>query len=154
LIEGNGKGDVTPEVIRLVLRKILANELFAWSSGHSRFLRFTVEETLAGRGPDLKQYVIGLKVFDRTDSFDPQSDPIVRIGAVRVRAKLKAYYETEGREDSIVIEFPRGYMPVFRWRQKTPEKPKSLWFRLRRAIGAVKRTWCLRSALANGKPSV
>src|SRR5215472_601739 len=131
-----GKDDLTPEIIRLGLRKILAYELFARSSRQSRFLRFTVEETLAGRGPDLKQYVIGLKVFDRTDSFDPQSDPIVRIGAVRVRAKLKAYYETEGREDSIVIEFPRGYMPVFRWRQKSPEKSKSLWLRLRRAIDA------------------
>ena len=148
------KSDLTSEIIRLSLRKILSNELFARSSRQSRFLRFTVEETLAGRGPDLEQYVIGLKVFDRTDSFDPQSDPIVRIGAMRVRAKLKAYYETEGRGDSIVIEFPRGYMPVFRWRQKTPEKPKSLWFRLTRAIGAAKLTWCLRSALASGKPSV
>jgi hypothetical protein len=152
--DASPKSDLTSEIIRLSLRKILSNELFARSSRQSRFLRFTVEETLAGRGPDLKQYVIGLKVFDRTDSFDPQSDPIVRMGAMRVRATLKAYYETEGREDSIVIEFPRGYMPVFRWRQKTPEKPTSLWFRLRRAIGAVKRTWCLRSALAWGKPSV
>ena len=141
----------TTEMIRLSLRKILASDLFARSSRQSRFLRFTVEETLAGRGSDLKQYVIGLKVFDRPYSFDPESDPIVRIGAVRVRAKLKAYYETEGREDSIVIEFPRGYMPVFRWRQKTPEKPKSLWFRLTRAIDAVKRASWLRFALLPGK---
>ena len=154
MIEGNCKGDVTPEIIRRVLHKILANELFARSSRQGRFLRFTVEETLAGRGPDLKQYVIGLKVFDRTGSFDPQSDPIVRVGAMRVRAKLKAYYETEGREDSIVLEFPCGYMPVFRWRQKSPEKSKSLWLRLRRAIDAVKRAFCVRFALTSGKPSV
>src|SRR5215472_14234028 len=129
-----GKDDLTPEIIRLGLRKILANELFARSSRQSRFLRFTVEETLAGRGPDLKQYVIGLKVCDRTGSFDPQSDPIVRIGAMRVRAKLKAYYETEGREDSIIIEFPRGYMPVFRWRQEPLNSPQSIRFRLARAF--------------------
>jgi hypothetical protein len=137
------KSDLTSKIIRFSLRKILASRLFARSSQQSRFLRFTVEETLAGRGPDLEQYVIGLRVFDRRDSFDPQSDPIVRIGAMRLRAKLNAYYETEGREDSIIIEFPRGYMPVFRCRQKTPEKPKSPWFRLRRAIGAMKRTWRL-----------
>jgi hypothetical protein len=137
----------TPEMIRLSLRKILASDLFARSSRQSRFLRFTVEETLAGRGSDLKQYVIGLKVFDRAGFFDPRSDPIVRIGALRVRAKLKAYYQTEGREDSILIEFPRGYIPVFRWRQKTPEESGSLWPRLRRAIDAVKQACWLRFAL-------
>jgi len=106
------KSDLTSGIIRLSSRKVLASKLFPRSSRQSRFLRFTVEETLAGRGPDLEQYVIGLKVFDRTHSFDPQSDPIVRIAAMRLRAKLNAYYETEGREDSIVIEFPRVHAGI------------------------------------------
>ena len=130
-------GGPTPEMIRLSLRQILSSELFARSSRHSRFLRFTVEETLAGRGCDLKQYVLGLEVFGRKDSFDPQSDPIVRVGAMRVRAKLKDYYETEGQEDSVLIEFPRGYMPVFRWRHETSINRLSVWFRLTRAFVAL-----------------
>jgi len=124
------KGEPPPDLIRLNLRKILSSELFARSSRHSRFLRFTVEETLEGRGCDLTQYVLGLEVFDRTESFDPQSDPIVRVGATRVRAKLKAYYDTEGQEDSVLIEFPSGYRPVFRWRQETPKNGQSIWRRV------------------------
>ncbi len=119
------KGEPTPDMIRLSLRKILSSELFA------------LEETLAGRGCDLKQYVLGLEVFGRKDSFDPQSDPIVRVGAMRVRAKLKDYYETEGQEDSVLIEFPRGYMPVFRWRHETSKNCLSVWFRLKRAFAAL-----------------
>jgi hypothetical protein len=128
------KGEPPPDLIRLNLRKILSSELFARSSRHSRFLRFTVEETLEGRGCDLKQYVLGLEVFDRTESFDPQSDPIVRVGATRVRAKLKAYYDTEGQEDSVLIEFPSGYRPVFRWRQETPKNGQSIWRRVTNAF--------------------
>ncbi len=133
----DSKCEPTPDMIRLSLRKILSSELFARSSRHSRFLRFTVEETLAGRGCDLKQYVLGLEVFGRKDSFDPQSDPIVRVGAMRVRAKLKDYYETEGQEDSVLIEFPRGYMPVFRWRHETSKNRLSVWSRLTRAFVAL-----------------
>jgi adenylate cyclase len=121
--------DPTPEMIQLSLRKLLASDLFARSVRHSRFLRYTVEETLAGRGSDLNQYVLGLEIFDRKGSFDPNSDPIVRVGAMRLRAKLKAYYETEGQKDSVLIEFPFGYMPVFRWRQETREVRQSGWLR-------------------------
>ena len=38
----------------------------------SRFLQFVVEETVAGRGGDLKEYVVGLRAFDKPESF--QSD--------------------------------------------------------------------------------
>jgi hypothetical protein len=119
------------------LSKILSSELFARSSRQSRFLRFTVEEALAGRGCTLKECVVGVEVFDRRDAFDPRCDPIVRIAAIRLRAKLKAYYETEGREDSVIIEFPRGYMPVFRWRQEPLNSPQSIRFRLARAFMAA-----------------
>jgi len=127
----------TPDLIRLNLRKILSSEPFLRSWRPSRFLRFTVEETLEGRGCDLTQYVLGLEVFDRKESFDPQADPIVRVGATRVRAKLKAYYDTEGREDSVLIEFPSGYRPVFRWRQETATNGQPIWRRVTRAFVAL-----------------
>jgi serine/threonine-protein kinase len=77
-----------------------------------RFLRFTVEELLAGRACRLKEYVIGVEVFDRGDSFDPRVDPIVRVEARRLRSKLCDYYEREGRLETLRIEFPKGgYVP-------------------------------------------
>jgi serine/threonine-protein kinase len=83
----------------------------------SRFLRLAVTETLAGKADRLKEYVYGLEVFDRPASFDPSSDPIVRVEARRLRSKLQHYYANEGRHDELVIELPKGhYVPVFRHR--------------------------------------
>ena len=66
--------------------------------------------------------MIGVEVFDRGPSYDPRLDPIVRVEARRLRAKLLLYYEGEGKDDGLVIEFPKGtYQPVFRTRQATPE---------------------------------
>ena len=65
-----------------------------------RFLRFAVEQSLQGRADQLKESVIGMEVFDRTSSFDPRTDTIVRVEARRLRSKLKDYYESEGRDDT------------------------------------------------------
>ncbi|MGH9663221.1 MAG: tetratricopeptide repeat protein, partial [Bryobacteraceae bacterium] len=74
----------------------------------SRFLRFAVTETLASRNERLKEYTLGVEVFDRPDSFDPGADPIVRVEARRLRAKLAHYYENEGRHDRLLIDLPKG----------------------------------------------
>ena len=102
------------------LDKILASDAFAHSLRMSRFLRFTVERAVQGQAAELKEYLVGVEVFDRKESYDPRIDPIVRVEARRLRSKLKKYYETEGRNDAVRIEFPKGsYAPVFR----TPEAP-------------------------------
>ncbi|MBI1791693.1 MAG: hypothetical protein HYR60_29535 [Acidobacteria bacterium] len=80
-----------------------------------RFLRFTVETALDGRGAELKEYVLGVEVFDRKPSYDPRIEPIVRVEARRLRSRIKKYYETEGRDDPVRIEFSTGrYAPDFR----------------------------------------
>src|SRR5262245_2815793 len=100
------------------LRRILASKPFAQSARMSRFLRFTVEHALSGESDQLKEYVLGVEVFDRKASYDPRVDPIVRVEARRLRSKLKSYYETDGRADGLIIEFPKGtYAPLFRAKQ-------------------------------------
>jgi serine/threonine-protein kinase len=95
--------------------------MFAQSARMSRFLRFIVERATSGRPDQLKEYVIGVEVFDRKESYDPRVDPIVRVEARRLRAKLEAYYETDGQSDELVIEFPKGaYVPLFTRRSECP----------------------------------
>ena len=62
-----------------------------------------------GRGGDLKEYVVGLRVFDKPESFNPTVDPTVRVEASKLRAKLARYYDLEGRHDPIVVEIPKGH---------------------------------------------
>jgi TolB-like protein/Tfp pilus assembly protein PilF len=100
--------------IRAELRRILGSQAFADSPRASSFLAYIVEETLQNRSRNLKEYTVGVEVFERGDSFDPRVDTIVRVEASRLRSRLKRYYESEGVEDEIRIELPRGrYAPAF-----------------------------------------
>jgi adenylate cyclase len=94
------------------LQRILDSKEFDASDRNRRFLRYVVEEMLAGRGDRIKAYSIATSVLDRDESFDPQSDPIVRIEASRLRRSLDRYYLTAGRADLIRISIPKGsYVP-------------------------------------------
>jgi len=105
---------ITEQQVRDDLARILASPQFNHSERMNRFLRFVVETVLAGQQEQLKEYLIGLEVFDRNHDYDPHLDPIVRVEARRLRAKLKEYYETEGGPDALVISMPKGsYVPIF-----------------------------------------
>lgn len=96
------------------LGKILADPLFAKSQRLAAFLRFIVEAMLDGQATAVKEYTIGVRVFQRSDTYNPQEDPIVRIMAGRLRAKLAEYYLGNGAHDPVSIELPRGgYVPRF-----------------------------------------
>ena len=112
---------LSAESIRTQLRKILSSTTFARSERLARFLNFTVDETLEGRGDNLKEFVIGVEVFDKDEKYDPRMDPIVRVEARRLREKIRKYYETEGRDDPVYIDFPiGGYAPVVQTREARP----------------------------------
>jgi hypothetical protein len=94
------------------LDKILCSRGFANSARMSRFLRFVVEQALAGQ--NAREYLVGVEVFDRPRGYDPRLDPIVRVEARRLRSKLDAYYQTLGSDDQLLIEVPTGgYRPRF-----------------------------------------
>jgi tetratricopeptide (TPR) repeat protein len=106
------KQAVTPEEVRSQLERILSGRVFVSSARMNRFLRFIVEESLSGRGDELKETTIGVAVFDRAPDYDPRIDPIVRVEARRLREKLEQYYATDGRENPVAIALPRGgYAP-------------------------------------------
>jgi tetratricopeptide (TPR) repeat protein len=107
-------GAPSEAVLRAQLEKILCSGLFREAEGLKRFLRYSVEQTLHGQGDQLKEYRLAIDVFDRSASFDPRLDPVVRMAARRLRSKLREYYEQEGRSDPIRIEVPKGaYTAVF-----------------------------------------
>jgi TolB-like protein/Tfp pilus assembly protein PilF len=100
--------------IRAALRKLSSSPRFASSERLCRFLAFTVEETLAGKTDQLKETIVGAEVFGRKPDYDPRLDAVVRIEAVKLRARLKEYYDNEGRNDPVRIDLPKGgYVPVF-----------------------------------------
>src|SRR5262245_15802222 len=111
--------DAQAAAIREQLERIVASPEFVASERGRKFLKFVVEETLAGRGERLKGYSIATQVFSRGEEFDAQNDPVVRIEAGRVRRALERYYLVAGTSDRTIITIPKGgYLPLFEWRNE------------------------------------
>lgn len=103
-----------PDQVRDELQRVLASPYFASAGRGREFLRYAVEETLAGRGDRLKGYTIAVDVFGRSAAFNASTDPLVRVEARRVRRRLAEYYSTVGRENPVRIDLPLGgYVAAF-----------------------------------------
>ncbi|MGA2132006.1 MAG: hypothetical protein ABSH50_06930 [Bryobacteraceae bacterium] len=112
---------VPEDAARAQLERILLSSGFADSPRLCRLLRYLVEQKLAGKAAAIKEYSVGLEVFDRPPSFDPKADSIVRATARKLRARLEEFYATPGLRDPVVIDIPKGgYAPEFRMAAKPP----------------------------------
>ena len=94
--------------ILMAMNRVLAVSEFQANPSASAFLRFVVEETLAGRGDRLKAFAIATLALRQPDSFNPQINSLVRVQATRLRAMLDHYYVRPGADDPIRISLPRG----------------------------------------------
>lgn len=94
--------------IRDELTRILESKEFSRTKRIGSFLKFVVEETLASRGDRLKAFTIANEVYGRDETFNQRTDTIVRVEAGRLRHRLSDYYETEGKNDPVLIELPKG----------------------------------------------
>ena len=107
-------GEWSPEQIRAQLSRIQSSDEVSNAEVLQQFLQFIVEETLAGRVREIKEYTIGIRALGRPPGFNPQVDASVRIHAGRLRRMLGRYYNGAGKHDPIRIEMPKGaYVPVF-----------------------------------------
>ena len=117
-----GDGHPSPESVRLQLERILENPLFKRSTRLSAFLRYVVEQTLAGRSDGIKEQILALELYGRDSDFDAGLDPIVRVDARRLRDKLREYY-VESPGEPVIITLPKGsYVPAFEL-PKTRSRP-------------------------------
>jgi serine/threonine-protein kinase len=108
---------MTPETVRAQLARIVESPGFKSGGRLAPFLAFVVERTLAGE--PLKESIVGVEVFGRPAEYDPRIDPIVRVEARRLRARLADYYANAGALDPVLIEVPKGtYAAVFADREE------------------------------------
>jgi hypothetical protein len=115
----------TKEEMRQELERVLNSKHFVHAPMKQKFLRLICEFHLNGRGAELNEYLIGREVFVRDDSYNPATDPIVRVGAHGVREKLALYYQREGANNEIRIEIPVGSYEPFFIKTGQPERGKT-----------------------------
>jgi hypothetical protein len=107
--------------VRSELDRILASKGFAGAGRLSKLLRYAVERTLAGETDQLKEYSVGIEVFERDQNYDPRLDSIVRVEAGRLRSRLDDYYNGDGASSTIRIGLPRGgYSAHFERKGESP----------------------------------
>jgi hypothetical protein len=103
------------EGVREQVDRILASDTLRASEVLRRLLRFLADKTFSGEADQLKEYSVGLDALGKPPTYDPRQDAGVRLQASRLRQKLDDYYRSEGRNDPLVIELPKGRFKIV-WR--------------------------------------
>src|SRR5215468_6490535 len=99
--------EVGEESVRAQVNKISTSRRFEKAHKLTHFLRLIVEESLAGRGDQIKEYTIGIEVYSRRQGYDPRVDSTVRVEATKLRKRLSEYYAAEGQNDQVLIDIPK-----------------------------------------------
>ena len=99
---------------------ILHSEAFRSSEVLRRLLRFLADKYVAGEADQLKEYTIAIDGLDKPSSYDPRHDSTVRIQVGRLRQKLAEYYRTEGKDDPIIVDLPKGHFKLS-WEPRPPK---------------------------------
>jgi hypothetical protein len=114
------------ESIRDQISRIVQNKNLRLSEGQCRLLSYLAEKSLAGEADDLKEYVVGVDAFGKPPSYDPRQESVVRTQVARLRQKLADYYHTEGINDPILVDLPKGGFKVnFEERILAADNPKT-----------------------------
>jgi hypothetical protein len=105
---------VTREEVLAALTEIVNSADFPATARNRRFLEHVVRCSVDSRFEKIGGYQVATEVFGRPATFNPATDPIVRIEAAKLRRDLETYYLKSGSRAAVRITLPRGgYVPVF-----------------------------------------
>jgi len=100
---------VEPGTVEAQVDRILRSDTFRNSESLRRLLRYLADKSATGQANQLKEYSIGLDAFGKPPSYDPRQDSIVRLQVGRLRQRLSDYYSSEGKDDPVLIDLPKGH---------------------------------------------
>ncbi len=105
---------------RQLVQRIVASPAFLRSPRLSEFLVYICERAIDGRAEELSEQQIGIHVFKRPQTYNPNDDSIVRSHARLLRQRLQLYFDEQGKTEELHIQIPKGhYIPQF---QRSPVK--------------------------------
>jgi len=108
------------------INRLVSSHALHGSESLCKLLRYLAKHAVDHPGVAIKEFQIATEVFGRSADFDPQLDSMVRVQAGRLRSKLAEYYSSDGLEDAIVVELPKGtYVLSFHHRNNSSAKSPS-----------------------------
>ena len=100
------------ELFQQHLKEVIEGAAFKASQRSGQFLKYIVDQAIAGHFESLKERVIGIELFGRSPTYDTGEDAIVRVTASDVRKRLLQHYGKEGANSEFRISLPLGaYVP-------------------------------------------
>lgn len=107
--------------------RLVSSRTLHGSESLCKLLRYLADQAIEHPGAPLKEYQLATEVFGRPSDFDPHLDSTIRVQAGRLRAKLGEYYASEGAQDPILVEMPKGtYLLSFHPRVIAEDKDLSV----------------------------
>jgi hypothetical protein len=105
------------------INRLVTSHALHGSESLCKLLRYLAKHAVDHPGTPIKEFQIATEVFGRSPDFDPQLDSMVRVQAGRLRSKLTEYYSSDGLEDPVVVELPKGtYVLSFHHRNASAAK--------------------------------
>lgn len=128
-----------PDPRRELVDRVAASSAFQKSNRIRELFLFLCGRALADPGAVIREQEIGVEVFDRTPGYDTAEDNLVRVQASQLRKKLQQYFTSEGQNEPVVIDIPKGsYTPVFRPRETAPVPAgPTRWQRIRARVNVL-----------------
>jgi hypothetical protein len=127
--------------------RIIQSKAFRTSEVHRNLLQYLADKSLSGTADSLKEYTVGLDVFAKPESYDPRQESVVRMHVARLRQKLAEYYRTEGVNDAVIVDLPKGgFRVTFEQREIAPDPVVALpeevpaprtWISREKILGAL-----------------
>jgi len=111
------------ETVLVQVERILHSDTFQNAEALRRLLKYLADKSVSGEADQLKEYTIGIDAFGKPSSYDPRHDSIVRLQAGRLRQKLAEYYRTEGKDDPLIVELPKGHFRLSCEPRQVSESP-------------------------------
>lgn len=100
--------DITDDEARKAFNNLLADRRLRIGDRGKSILSYLGEHYFSNQPASVKGYSIAIDVLGRPPSFDPTTDPIVRIELSRLRSALTQYYEAYGQDGMIEVSLPKG----------------------------------------------
>ena len=105
------------------INRLVTSHALHGSESLCKLLRYLAKHAVDHPGTPIKEFQIATEVFGRSPDFDPQLDSMVRVQAGRLRSKLTEFYSSDGLEDPVVVELPKGtYVLSFHHRNASTAK--------------------------------
>lgn len=106
---------------RELIERITTSAHFRKSARQRQLLAYLADRALESPHQNIHEQEIGVAVFGRLPGYDTSSDNIVRVNIYELRKRLQAYFTSEGRNESTLVEIPKGaYCAVFVQRSIEP----------------------------------